>query len=118
MSRKLLEQCTWERTPANQRRESTAHTVLPKRGASNRTRKQRTLKLTGERREIRVFNPSGNTEGTLSPWMPLWALYSDELKQRCDNGREPKLRAPYARTRRAYKGNVENDLSRARRRKR
>ena len=120
MSRKALEQCAWERTPEAQRRTGKQHTVLPKRrgGKQITERKHRTIKLTGNSREVRVFNPSGHTEGSMSPFMPLWSLYSDELKQRCDGGREPKLRAPYSRARKDYKGNVENDLSRAKRRRR
>ena len=88
--------------------------MLPKFGTKAGKRvqlaeaRQRERKLTGNNREIRVFDPSGSTPGTMSPWMPLWALFNDELLQRCEQGREPKLRAPYNRTRRDYKSSIEN----------
>lgn len=101
-SRKALEQCAWDKTPRDERR-AVKTSWLKKR------------RLQGNEREIRVFNPSGETETTMSPWMPLWGLYRDELEQRCREEQEPKLRPPYARARRNYTGNVENDLSGRRR---
>ena len=88
--------------------------MLPKFGTKAGKRvqlaeaRQRERKLTGNNREIRVFDPSGSTPGTMSPWMPLWALFNDELLQRCEQGREPKMRAPYNRSRRDYKSSIEN----------
>jgi hypothetical protein len=114
MNRKELEQCTWDSTPADERRDRKEHRVLPKFGTKAGKRVQlaeahrRERKLTGNNREIRVFDPSGSTPGTMSPWMPLWALFNDELLQRCAQGREPKMRAPYNRTRRDYKSSIEN----------
>lgn len=102
MSRRELEACAWDRTPVDQRRD-----VVYRSGSKSRT----TEHLTGENREVRVFNPSGTTDASMSPFMPLWSLYSDELEQRCVHGREPKMRAPYSRGRKDYTGNVEGDLS-------
>lgn len=113
MNRKELEQCAWDATPEDERRDRVEHRV----GAKYRDHKriseprQRIRKLTGNNREIRVFDPSGSTPGSMSPWMPLWALYNDELMQRCEQGIEPKLRKPYSRTRRDYKSSIESGSS-------
>lgn len=111
MKRKQLEQCAWDATPSDERRDRVEHRV----GAKYRDRqrisepRQRMRKLTGNNREILVFDPSGSTPGTMSPWMPLWALFNDELRQRCDQGIEPKLHKPYHRNRRDYKSSIEGD---------
>lgn len=89
--------------------------MLPKFRTKNGQRvriseaKQRVLKLTGNNRLVRVFNPSGTTDSSMSPWMPLWSLFNDELTQRCEEGREPRLRAPYSRSRGDYKSSLENE---------
>jgi len=100
MKRKQLEQCAWEQTPASQRRDKVELTTM--RGTT-------TKKLTGNSREIIVFDPSGTTPGSMEPFVPLWSLYNDELQQRCLFGRIPKLRAPYHRTRPDYTSSVEGD---------
>lgn len=110
MNRKELEQCAWDVTPQDERRDHVEHRVGAKYRGHKRISepKQRMRKLTGNNREIRVFDPSGSTPGSMSPWMPLWALFNDELMQRCEQGVEPKLRKPYNRTRRDYKSSIEN----------
>ena len=102
MNRKQLEQCAWEKTPRDERRAKSERYDW-------KTKKTITKTLKGNEREVRVFDPSGHTEGTMSPWMPLWSLYNDELEQRCKEGREPKLRAPYSRTRPDYTSSIEGD---------
>lgn len=104
MNRKQLEECAWAKTPRDERR---AH----RERYDWKTKKTVTERLKGNNREVLVFDPSGSTPGTMSPWVPLWSLYSDELKQRCEEGRQPKLRAPYHRTRRDYTGDVESSGS-------
>lgn len=121
MNRKQLEDCAWDRTPPEERRDHVEHQVLPKYRAVQpgqprqrvSERRQRVLKLTGNNREVRVFDPSGSTPGTVNPWVPLWSLYNDELTQRCEQGREPKLRAPYTRVRRDYKSSIDGDTKHA-----
>lgn len=100
MKRKQLEQCAWEQTPARQRRDKVELTTM--RGTT-------TKKLTGNSREIIVFDPSGDTPGTMEPFVPLWSLYNDELQQRCLFGKIPRLHAPYHRTRPDYTSSIEGD---------
>lgn len=101
MNRKQLEECAWTKTPTDERRAQKERYDW----ASQKTIVER---LKGNAREVRVFDPSGSTEGTMSPWVPLWSLYSDELEQRCKEEREPKLRPPYNRMRADYTGDVES----------
>lgn len=101
MNRKQLEQCAWEKTPRDQRR-------AEKRLTDWKTQKTITKRLTGNAREVRVFDPTGSTPGSMSPFVPLWSLFSDELEQRCKEEREPKLREPYRRSRSDYTGDVES----------
>ena len=102
MKRKQLEQCAWEQTPASQRRDKVEQT-----SSMRGTTKIR--KLTGNSREIVVFDPSGDTPGSMEPFVPLWSLYNDELQQRCLFGRIPKLHAPYHRSRPDYTSSIEGD---------
>ena len=102
MKRKQLEQCAWEQTPASQRRDKVERTSVM-RGETT------VKKLTGNSREVIVFDPSGDTPGTMEPFVPLWSLYNDELQQRCLFGRIPKLHAPYHRTRPDYTSSIEGD---------
>ena len=101
MNRKQLEECAWTKTPKDERR-------AKRERYDWKSQKTVVERLTGNAREVRVFDPSGSTEGTMSPWVPLWSLYSDELEQRCKEEREPKLRAPYNRMRSDYTGDVES----------
>lgn len=113
MTRKELEACAWRKTPDEKKR--------------NEIRRQRydfskrafdpepsIEKLKGENREILVFNPSGDTPGTMNVFMPLWSLYSDELETACASGTPGKrkgtvtMRAPYSRYRKGYTGSVED----------
>ena len=99
LGRKALEQCAWDRTPPEDRSD-----VRPRwRGEPDR--------LIGGDREIRVFDPSGSTEATLSPLWPLWALQRRELQQRCRLGREPRLRDGVLRIRPDYVSNIDKDLT-------
>lgn len=100
MKRKQLEQCAWEQTPASQRRDKVELTTM--RGTT-------TKKLTGNSREVIVFDPSGDTPGTMEPFVPLWSLYNDELQQRCLFGKIPRLHSPYHRTRPDYTSSIEGD---------
>lgn len=101
MNRKQLEECAWKKTPKDERRAT-------RESYDWKTKKTITSRLKGNAREVRVFDPSGDTPGTMSPWVPLWSLYGDELEQRCKEEREPKLRAPYNRMRADYTGDVES----------
>ncbi|HSX23294.1 MAG TPA: hypothetical protein VLE97_11025 [Gaiellaceae bacterium] len=101
MNRKQLEQCAWDKTPKDERRSEIERYDWA-------TKKTITKRLKGNEREVRVFDPSGHTPGTMSPFVPLWSLYSDELEQRCKEEIEPKLRAPYNRMRADYTGDVES----------
>ncbi len=101
MNRKQLEDCAWTKTPKDERRSQ-------KERYDWKTKKTVTERLQGNSREVLVFDPSGDTPGTMSPWVPLWSLYSDELQQRCEGGQQPKLRAPYHRARHDYTGDVES----------
>jgi hypothetical protein len=101
MNRKQLEECAWSKTPKEERRSQIERYDWT-------TKKTVTKRLKGNEREVRVFDPSGHTPGTMSPFVPLWSLYSDELEQRCKEEVEPKLRAPYNRTRADYTGDVES----------
>jgi len=101
VNRKQLEQCAWEKTPRDQRNAQGVRW-------DSKTKKSVTKRLTGNAREIRVFDPTGSTPGSMSPFVPLWSLFSDELEQRCKEEREPKLREPYRRWRSDYTGDVES----------
>lgn len=101
MNRKQLEECAWSKTPADERRSQKDHYDW-------KTKTTTTKRLKGNAREVRVFDPSGHTPGSMSPFVPLWSLYSDELEQRCKEEVEPKLRAPYNRMRADYTGDVES----------
>lgn len=101
MNRKQLEECAWKKTPKDERRAS-------KERYDWKTKKSGTTRLQGNAREVLVFDPSGDTPGSMSPWVPLWSLYSDELEQRCREEQVPKLRAPYNRMRSDYTGDVES----------
>lgn len=102
MNRKQLEQCAWDQTPASQRRSKVELTTM--RGTTTR-------KLNGNSREIVVQDPSRSHWG--EDFMPLWALYNDELQQRCLFGRIPRLHAPYHRTRPDYTSSIEGDPPKA-----
>lgn len=106
MNRKQLEECTWKKTPKDERRDRVEQTKFSMRTGQYEDTSFR--KLTGNAREVLVFDPSGTTEGTINAWVPLWSLYSDELEQRCKEERLPKLRAPYSRMRADYTGDVES----------
>lgn len=106
LGRKALEQCAWDRTPPEDRRD-----VRP------RWRRE-PEQLVGNNREIRVFDPTGFTETTMSPLVPLWALQRRELQQRCRLGREPRLRDGVLRIRPDYVSNIDKDLTGAQVRKR
>jgi hypothetical protein len=106
MNRKQLEECAWKKTPRDERRDRVEQTKWSMRTGQVESTTFR--KLTGNSREVLVFDPSGTTEGTINAWVPLWSLYGDELEQRCKEGRLPKLRAPYNRMRADYTGDVES----------
>jgi len=107
VNRKQLEDCAWAKTPKDERR-------AQKERYDWKTQQTIVERLKGNAREVRVFDPSGSTEATMSPWVPLWSLYSDELEQRCKEEREPKLREPYNRMRADYTGDVESSPGTAR----
>lgn len=109
LGRKQLEKCVWDRTPVEQRRDQKTLVF-----SKSRT----THVLHGNDREIRVFDPTGTTHGSMEPFFPLWALRRRELELRCLGHREiVKLEPPYLRARPDYTSNIDNDLSGARRRR-
>ena len=101
MNRKQLEQCAWAKTPKDERRAEVERYDW-------KAKKSITRRLKGNEREVLVFDPSGDTPGSMNPWVPLWSLYSDELEQRCREEMLPRMRAPYNRTRADYTGDVES----------
>ncbi|MGE5732779.1 MAG: hypothetical protein ACM37U_12605 [Gemmatimonas sp.] len=101
MNRKQLEECAWKKTPKDERRAEVERYDWKTKTSTKR-------RLTGNAREVLVFDPSGSTPGSMSPFVPLWSLYSDELEQRCREEQMPKLRAPYNRMRSDYTGDVES----------
>ena len=101
MNRKQLEECAWKKTPKDERRSEVERYDW-------KTKTSVTKRLRGNEREVLVFDPSGSTPGSMSPWVPLWSLYSDELEQRCREEQQPKLRSPYNRMRSDYTGDVES----------
>jgi hypothetical protein len=101
VDRKQLEECAWKKTPKDERRSEVERYDW-------KTKKSVTKRLRGNEREVLVFDPSGSTPGSMSPWVPLWSLYSDELEQRCREEQQPKLRSPYNRMRSDYTGDVES----------
>jgi hypothetical protein len=101
MDRKQLEEAAWKATPKDERRASRDRYDW-------KTKKTIVERLSGNNREVIVFDPSGSTPGSMNPWVPLWSLFSDELRQRSIEGKEPKLRAPYHRMRPDYTSDVES----------
>lgn len=109
LGRKLLEKCVWDRTGASRRRDQKMVGF---------GRDKRALKLRGNDREVQVFDPSGSTDASMAPFVPLWSLHRRELEQGCLERREIKLEPPYGRFRPDYTSNIDGDLSGARRRAR
>lgn len=101
MNRQQLEECAWKKTPKDERRSEVERYDW-------KTKTSVKKRLRGNEREVLVFDPSGSTPGSMSPWVPLWSLYSDELEQRCREEQQPKLRSPYNRMRSDYTGDVES----------
>lgn len=95
MRRPDLEECAWRKTPTSDRRAVVRRSGMRRRGRASNVVEN----LHRQERQIRVFNPSGDTEGTIQPFMPLWSLTDRELTQACKLGKQPKMEAPYFRSR-------------------